>query len=237
MESSAPAPALFPLPVVLVVDPDPDNRELYSLMLSDIAHDIQQADDGRIALAKTLVQPPNLVVTDTQVPFIDGYALSQLLRRDPATANVPIVITTSDGTAAGAKRAVAAGANAVLVKPFLVEPFIATIRRVVEAQSAPRPGMEPSERDASRRRAPLQIVDRGRPRIMSHVHERYATSTPPHLPPQLRCPHCDCSLAYVHSHVGGVNAKYPEQWDHFDCPTGCGSFDYRHRTRQLRRRS
>lgn len=235
MKSLASAPDLFPLPVVLVVDPDPDTRELYSLMLSAVAYDIQQADDGRIALAKTLVQPPNLVVTDTQVPFIDGYALCQLLRRDPATANVPIVITTSDGTAASAKRAAAAGANAVLVKPFLVEPFIATIRQVVVAQSTPRSGTEASERDASRQTAPLQIVDRGRSRMMSHAHERYATSTPPHLPPQLRCPRCDRSLAYVHSHVGGVNAKYPEQWDHFDCPTGCGSFDYRHRTRQLRR--
>src|ERR1700752_2407600 len=108
---------LFPLPLVLVADPDPDTRELYSLMLSDVAQEILPADDGRIALARALAQRPQLVVTDTQLPFIDGYAFCHLLRRDPATANVPVIIVTSDATAGGVHRGHVAGANAVLVKP------------------------------------------------------------------------------------------------------------------------
>jgi predicted RNA-binding Zn-ribbon protein involved in translation (DUF1610 family) len=39
---------------------------------------------------------------------------------------------------------------------------------------------------------------------------------------------------YEQSHIGGVSAKHPEQWDDFICPT-CGTFEYRHRTRKLRR--
>jgi len=237
MKPFAPAARPFPLPVVLIVEPDPDTRELYSLMLSAVAYDIQQADDGRIALAKTLVEPPNLVVTDTHTPFIDGYALCQLMRRDPVTAKVPIVMTTSDGSAASIARATAAGANAVLVKPFLVEPFIATIRRVIETPVTSESRTGARDRRSAERKASLQIVDRPRSRMMSHTHERYATSTPPRVPPPLRCPNCDRSLTYVHSHVGGVTAHQPEQWDHFDCPTGCGAFDYRHRTKQLRRSS
>jgi len=226
---------LFPLPVVLVVDPDHDTRELYSLMLSDVAYDIQHADDGRIALAKVLAEPPNLVVTDTHVPFIDGYALCQVLRHDPLTARVPIVIATSDGTTANMQRARAAGADAVLLKPFLVEPFIATIRQVVEKRCQGQDGAGAPAADGPRAKAPLQIVDGDSRRTLSRAHERYVTSTPPRVPPPLRCPTCDRQLVYLHSHVGGVTAKNPEQWDHFECASGCGRFDYRHRTRQLRR--
>jgi hypothetical protein len=42
-------------------------------------------------------------------------------------------------------------------------------------------------------------------------------------------------MVYVNSQIGGVNASQPEQWDRFDCPAGCGAFQYRHRTRQVRR--
>lgn len=44
---------------------------------------------------------------------------------------------------------------------------------------------------------------------------------------------CDRELRYLRSHVGGVSIKHSEQWDHFVCPTGCGRFEYRVRTRRL----
>jgi len=223
--------SVFPIRTVLVVDPDADTLELCSLMLADVAHTIEHAEDGRIALAKALAQPPDLLVTDTQVPFIDGYALCRLLRSDPATVALPIVVATSDGTVASVHRARAAGANAVLAKPFAVDPFIATIRDVLEAQCVrpqanqvvwkPEDGAPPAHHDVSRRKA--------------RAHQRYATITPPLAPPGLVCPDCDRQLLYVHSHIGGVNANHTEQWDRFDCPAGCGSYQYRHRTKNVRR--
>ena len=58
------------------------------------------------------------------------------------------------------------------------------------------------------------------------------TLTPDPPPPQLRCPGCDEPLEYRETVLSGV--KPPERWDQFHC-RACGRFEYRHRTRQLRR--
>ena len=54
-------------------------------------------------------------------------------------------------------------------------------------------------------------------------------------PPELLCPSCNCWLTYEHSHVGGVNDRHPEQWDYYVCSALCGTFQYRQRTRKVRR--
>ena len=68
---------------------------------------------------------------------------------------------------------------------------------------------------------------------------RTATSCADHhacaKPPALVCPDCNKALKYLRSHVGGVNARQPEQWDYFECGTGCGTFQFRERTRKLRK--
>jgi hypothetical protein len=70
---------------------------------------------------------------------------------------------------------------------------------------------------------------------LSRLHERHDTTSPPLPPPALICPQCDQLLAYQHSHIGGVSARHAEQWDYYECPTGCGMFQYRERTRKLRK--
>jgi len=70
---------------------------------------------------------------------------------------------------------------------------------------------------------------------LSRAHQRHDTTTPPLTPPSLVCPGCDQPLVYQRSHVGGVSARNSEQWDYFECPHGCGAFQYRERTRKLRK--
>lgn len=225
------AASVLPVRTALVVDPDHDTRELYSLMLADVVADtVELVDDGRIALAKALASPPDLIVTDTQVPFIDGYALCRLLRADAATAAVPIIVATSDGTVSSVSRARAAGASAVLLKPFAVDPFIATIREVLEAQEATAP-----ESPDGPSKALIARAARAGSRMKARLHQRYVTINPPLTPPAVACPVCVRPLTYVNSQIGGVNASQPEQWDRFDCAARCGAFQYRHRTRRLRR--
>jgi hypothetical protein len=71
--------------------------------------------------------------------------------------------------------------------------------------------------------------------MLSRTLHRHDTTSPAIAPPSLICPQCDQPLAYQRSHVGGVSEKHPEQWDYFQCQAGCGTFQYRERTRKLRK--
>jgi CheY-like chemotaxis protein len=215
-------------PLPLVVDPDPSTRKLYAAILASIADEIDYAEDGRDALAKAIGQPPRLVITETRLPFIDGYALCSLLRAEPLTADVPIVVVTGDADAIRMNRARESGADTVLIKPCLPETLLCAIARgrdrsvkKCDAQQAGPIVPSDSSREASR---PLLV----------RAHQRFETTTPPRTPPPLRCPSCDQPLQYVRSHIGGVSARNSEQWDYYACTGGCGSFQYRQRTRRLR---
>ena len=70
--------------------------------------------------------------------------------------------------------------------------------------------------------------------MLNRVHTRFTTTEPSIAPPALICPSCVLQMRYVQSYIGGVSALQPEQWDYFVCQTGCGTFQYRHRTRKLR---
>ena len=64
------------------------------LTLSDCL--IEQADDGRDALAKVFSRQPDIVITETHLPGINGFELCALLRQDTATRSIPIVMVTGD---------------------------------------------------------------------------------------------------------------------------------------------
>jgi len=208
---------------VLVVDPDADTRALYREAFHSHGWDVVEGADGREGLAKALATPPALVVTEIGLPFLDGYALCDILRRDRATAAVPILVVTAQPRAAGAD-ALRAGADAVLSKPATAEQVLAETRRLLS-----------DRRDGDESVSPAALRTVGSSPRLSKSFARFMTTTPPASPPQLLCPACDQSLTYQHSHVGGVSAKNAEQWDLYACSGSCGTFQYRHRTRKLRR--
>src|SRR2546426_9483610 len=80
------APA--PIPRILIVDATEDTRELYRQSFQLSGCDVVEASDGRDALTKALVRPPSLVVTEITLPFLDGCALCEILRRDRTTADI-----------------------------------------------------------------------------------------------------------------------------------------------------
>jgi two-component system chemotaxis response regulator CheY len=211
---------------VLVVDADADTRALYRDALNAVACEVLEASDGRDALTKALVHLPALVITELRLPFVDGYALCEILRRDVATRSVPILIVTAEAGPTALNRIRHAGASAVIVKPTTPDAVLHEVRHLTDAhgnQDAVAPCERTSNADAERRRTM---------RVKSHP--RFRTSTPPTPPPALTCPSCDVPLTYEHSYVGGVNDRNPEQWDYYACHT-CGTFQYRQRTRKVRR--
>ncbi|PYQ94772.1 MAG: hypothetical protein DMF95_08475 [Acidobacteria bacterium] len=226
-------------PVALLVDRDPDTRRMYAEYLKLSSCIIEEADDGRAALAKAISGRPDIIVTETHLPGMSGFDLCSLLRQDAATRAIPIVVVTSDVVEADVRRVWQAGADAVLAKPCHPEALLAEIRSLLQQSASLR---ERAGAIREKVRGQLAKSDRliehsraVRRQKLSKVHSRHETTTPPITPPMLECPLCDQPLRYLRSHIGGVNARHPEQWDYFECTDGCGEFQYRERTRKLRK--
>src|SRR6266567_1167466 len=101
----------------LLVDRDEDARRLYTEYLRAQACIIDEAADGREALAKALGRRHDVIITETRVPGIDGYQLCALLRRDAYTQTTPIIVVTGETCEGVIERASGVGATAVLPKP------------------------------------------------------------------------------------------------------------------------
>jgi two-component system phosphate regulon response regulator PhoB len=117
--------------VTLLVDRDTDTREMYAEFLRQCGHEVEEAQDGREALAKALSRRVDVVVTDTRLPGISGVDLCKLLRRDASTATLPIVFVTSDTSDDDVQRASRAGATLVLAKPCRPDQLASQIQQIV----------------------------------------------------------------------------------------------------------
>jgi two-component system, cell cycle response regulator DivK len=234
-----PATSPRPLPLALVADADPGSREMYVECMKLANWAVVEAMDGPNALAVALSRRPDVIVADSHLPGISGYDLCNLLRRDLATRATPIVLVTSDGMAREMERARAAGATSVMIKPCLPDTLVTEAHRLLESSRVPRgrPGATHAGGSApvvSTERQVRESNGRSR-RSLSRTHLRGETDLPPSAPPALICPDCDRPLDYKSSHIGGVSVHNAEQWDYFVCTASCGMFQYRQRTRKLRK--
>jgi len=215
---------------VLIVEPDSDVRRLYVGALRPLGCDAIEAGDGREALVEALARRPSVIVTESWLPLVNAPALCEILRRDSLTCTVPILALTADTAEREAERILRAGATSILIKPVTPDALVSELRRLAAVKDV----VKPPATEAAPRPTPLTTSGKPRKRIAnSKLHLRCATTSPPALPPALRCPTCDVALTYERSHLGGVSQRQPEQWDTYTCPA-CGTFEYRHRTRKLR---
>ena len=104
---------------ILIVDDEPDVRFLLKMAFEAAGHRILQANHGAVALEQLEEARPDLIVTDLMMPVLDGPALIQRLRSDPATAEIPIMVLS-------AHIGLVPGADAALGKPFRPHEVLAT---------------------------------------------------------------------------------------------------------------
>jgi two-component system sensor histidine kinase EvgS len=123
---------------VLVVEDDTATRAVLVEALNEEADLVAEgAEDGESALERLREPPPvDLVLCDLALPGLDGFALAEHLRRDTATAALPVVAMTAlDQSAVAA--AVAAGCAAVMAKPFDLDDLAAVLRAVLAPAARP----------------------------------------------------------------------------------------------------
>jgi CheY-like chemotaxis protein len=212
---------------VVIADADADTMSLYREALRPLGVDVIACSDGRDALVQCFIQQPALVITDTWLPFVDGYQLCDLLRRDAMTRAVPIIVVTADIRTAELVPLKRLGAISIVPKPVSVDALAAEAARLCD-ESTPSGESVRSEHDAD------MPSPRLRRAIGTRSFRRFETTTPSTLPPSLRCPDCDRLLDFRKSRIGGVTRRNAEQWDEFCCPECNGEFEYRHRTKKLR---
>jgi CheY-like chemotaxis protein len=133
-----------PKPRVLVVDDAPLVRELFGRFLTHSGMAVSYAEDGFEGLTQARTTRPDVIVSDLDMPRMDGVALCEALRADDATRRVPIVVVTGAG-GEYARAALDAGCDAVLPKPCSHELLIATIRDLLARGERAHASGAPSE--------------------------------------------------------------------------------------------
>jgi two-component system chemotaxis sensor kinase CheA len=119
-------------PTLLVVDDSLMVRELQRSILERAGYLVQTANDGREALAMLTEHPPDLVITDIEMPNVDGIALTANIRSHPRLANIPVLIVTSRTNEDDHRRGLDAGADALIVKSAFDEAsLLAAVSRLL----------------------------------------------------------------------------------------------------------
>lgn len=103
---------------ILVVDDEAHILQVLSLKLRRCGYDVATAVDGQDALQQALESPPDLVITDVQMPYMNGIELSQALLDNKSTAHIPVVVLTARGHALDSFDTNISSVRKVLSKPF-----------------------------------------------------------------------------------------------------------------------
>ena len=119
---------------ILLVDDDPNIRQLVNLYLAREGFEVDMAERGDEALKKVLASPPNLMLLDVMLPGMDGW---QVLREVRKTSNVPIIMLTAKDETFDKVLGLELGADDYIAKPFDMKELVARIKAVVRRYQTP----------------------------------------------------------------------------------------------------
>jgi two-component system chemotaxis response regulator CheY len=117
----------------LVVEDSPTMRQLIVFALSRLkVLKVHEADDGVDALKKLSAQRVDILITDINMPMMDGLKLVAMVRKDPNHKEIPIVIITTEGAQEDRQRALSLGANAYITKPIQAPQVITKVKELLK---------------------------------------------------------------------------------------------------------
>jgi CheY-like chemotaxis protein len=119
------------LPLVLIVDDNVDAREMYALYLEHAGFRAAEAGDGQAAIDMARRERPAVILMDATMPRLDGWEAARLLKDDPDTRAIPLIMLTAHAFAEHRDRAAEVGADAFLSKPVLPDALADEIRRIL----------------------------------------------------------------------------------------------------------
>lgn len=115
---------------ILVVEDNVDSRDLLAKLLGMNGYEVSSASDGESGYAAALRELPDLIITDVNMPRMDGIALLRKVRLEGLLTGTSVLVVTAFGSEA-VREAVEAGADAATAKPFDFDAFVETVKSLV----------------------------------------------------------------------------------------------------------
>ncbi|MGE9268508.1 MAG: response regulator transcription factor [Verrucomicrobiales bacterium] len=125
---------------ILIVEDEPDIAELVSFNLKRAGYEVVQAHDGVTGQKMTTSERPDLVILDLMLPGKDGYGVFKQMRRDPRTADIPVLMLTARAQTEDRIKGLEAGADDYLTKPFSPKELVLRVQAVLKRKEV-RPGV------------------------------------------------------------------------------------------------
>ena len=116
---------------ILVVEDDPDIKELISFNLSNQGHQVFEANNGELGIEKAREKIPDLILLDLMLPGIHGLDVCRIIKADQETKDIPIIMVTAMGQEEDIVKGLETGADDYITKPFSIKVLLARVSAVL----------------------------------------------------------------------------------------------------------
>lgn len=169
---------------ILIVDDEPTNLSLLTQLLRPI-YQVRAANSGENALSAAMIEPsPDLILLDVMMPGMDGYAVLDLLRKSPSTADIPVIFVTALSDVDDEERGLVLGAADYIAKPIKSAVVLARVRTQLEAKQS-RDWLKDKntvlEAEVSKRMAENDLTQLVSIRALAHLAETRDPETGNHI--------------------------------------------------------
>jgi len=116
--------------LIMIVDDSASMRRVVGIALKGAGYDVLEAADGKDALGKLTGQKVNMIISDVNMPVMDGIAFLKAVKAMPAYKFTPVIMLTTESAEEKKREGQAAGARAWVVKPFQPEQLVNAVQRL-----------------------------------------------------------------------------------------------------------
>jgi two-component system, cell cycle response regulator DivK len=120
-------------PRILVVEDQEDNRRIVHDLLASAGYQMIEALDGETGVRLAETERPDLILMDIQLPGLDGYEATRRIKANPELRSIPIIVVTSYALSGDDVKAMQAGCDAYVAKPFSPRQLLSKIREFLAA--------------------------------------------------------------------------------------------------------
>jgi two-component system, cell cycle response regulator DivK len=125
-------------PLILIVEDYSDAREMYAEYLEFQGFHVEQARNGKEAIARAVERAPDVILMDLSLPVMDGWEATRRLKADDRTRHVPVIALTGHALTGTVDTATQAGCDGFITKPCLPEDLVNEIQKALSAYPRPK---------------------------------------------------------------------------------------------------